>query len=76
MKYKIIRDNYLRIDDQVNEHLATGWELHGFPYAMGSIIMQAVTLTENSENKEDKESREDKEVKPGKQNKNKANAQG
>ena len=66
MKYKIIRDNYLRIDDQVNDHLAKGWTLHGFPYAMGSIIMQAMTFVENAE---------DKEIKPAKQNKNKINAQ-
>jgi hypothetical protein len=68
MKYKIIRDNYLRIDDQVNDHLTTGWELHGFPYAMGSIIMQAMTLKESSKEQEDKE------IKQGRPNKNKINA--
>lgn len=44
MRYKIIRNNYLNIDDQVNKHLSEGWALHGYPFAMGGIIMQAMVL--------------------------------
>ena len=44
MKYKIVLGRY--IDEQVNDMLAEGWELHGHPFEIGKgdAIAQAMVL--------------------------------
>ena len=70
MKYKILKANYTSMEDQVNNHITKGWELYGFPFALNSEILQAVTFKGTVQ---DEESTTEEPVKIDKRRKQHAN---
>ena len=42
MKYIILEGNLTTLAEQVNQHMADGWHLHGSPYALNNQHHQAM----------------------------------